>query len=141
MIINAIRDFIRQCPHMPDFARMVNVNYLEREANSYMIEETPCDPIVKRYVNGDCVKRYNFTLASREIYSDDVMQNLNNSGFYEKFSDWIENCNFNRQLPVLEDGKEAIKIKVTTSGYIFDTEMDKCQYQIQMSLEYFHKKL
>lgn len=140
MIIDSIRNFIKDCPHIPSFVRMINVNYLDRESSSYMIEETPCDPIVKKYVNGDSIKRYNFVLASREIYGNDVMQNINNSGFYEKFSDWIEDCRLTKNLPVLEDRKSCMDIKVTTSGYIFDTEMDKCQYQIQMSLIYYHKK-
>lgn len=140
MIIDSIRNFIKDCPHLSSLTKAINVNYLDREANSYSIEETPCDPIIKSYINGDCIKRYNFVLASREIYSNDVMQNLNNSKFYERFSDWIDECNYNGNLPVLDNNKEAKEIKVTTNGYIFDAEMDRCQYQIQMSLKYYHKK-
>lgn len=140
-IIESIKDFISSCPHLPLYYNSFNVNYLDRDANSYMIEESPGTPIVKKFINGDCIKKYNFIFASREIYSEDLNQNIENSGFYEKLEDWIEDCNNKGILPVLGKNKEAQKIDITTSAYLFDNELDRCQYQIQMCLTYFQKKI
>ena len=52
MIIDSIRKFIRTCPYLQEFngAVKVNVDYLGEESTMYSIEETPCEPIIKKYV-------------------------------------------------------------------------------------------
>ena len=49
MIIDAIRTYIRKCPHLKKLngAIRVNVNYLDDDSTVYSIEEVPCEPIVK----------------------------------------------------------------------------------------------
>lgn len=141
MIIKALRDYIRNCPHLDTFnnAIRVNVNYLEPEADTYSIEEVPIEPILKKYVNGDSIRQYAFIFTSREPYGIDVLQNIDNSGFYEKFADWIENQNDNERLPLLDNGLEPLEIKVTSTGYAFAVTEDTAQFQIQLRLKYFKK--
>ncbi|MDU5109762.1 MAG: chloramphenicol resistance protein [Clostridium sp.] len=141
MIIKALRDYIRNCPHLDTFnnAIRVNVNYLEPEAETYSIEEVPIEPILKKYVNGDSIRQYAFIFTSREPYGIDVLQNIDNSGFYEKFADWIESQNNNEILPKLEGNLEPLEIKVTSTGYAFAVTEDTAQFQIQLRLKYFKK--
>lgn len=141
MIIKALRDYIRACPHLDTFnnAIKVNVNYLEADTDTYSIEEVPVEPIVKKYVNGDSVRQYAFIFTSREPYGVDVLQNIDNSGFYEKFADWIENQNDNEIFPVIDNGLEPLEIKVTSTGYAFAVTEDTAQFQIQLRLKYFKK--
>ncbi|NFS06265.1 chloramphenicol resistance protein [Clostridium botulinum] len=140
MIINSLRDYIRKCPYLDTFnnAIKVNVNYLEPNADTYSIEEVPIEPVVKKYVNGDSVRQYAFVFTSREPYGADVLQNIDNSGFYEKFANWIEQNNNNNILPVL-NGLEPLEIKVTSTGYAFAVTEDTAQFQIQLKLKYFKK--
>ena len=81
MIIDSIRKFIRSCPHLQEFegAIKVNVDYLGDESTVYSIDEVPCDPIIKKYVNGDSIRQYEFIFASRESYGPDVLNNISNS--------------------------------------------------------------
>lgn len=141
MIIKSLRDYIRTCPHLDTFnnAIRVNVNYLEPDADTYSIEEVPIEPILKKYVNGDSIRQYAFIFTSREPYGIDVLQNIDNSGFYEKFADWIENKNDNEILPLLDNGLEPLEIKVTSTGYAFAVTEDTAQFQIQLRLKYFKK--
>lgn len=141
MIIKALRDYIRTCPHLDTFnnAIKVNVNYLEPETDTYSIEEVPIEPISKTYVNGDSIRQYTFIFTSREPYGVDVLQNIDNSGFYEKFADWIENQNNNEIFPLLTNGLEPREIKVTSTGYAFAVTEDTAQFQIQLRLKYFKK--
>lgn len=138
MIIDSLRNYIRKCPHLDTFnnAIKVNVNYLEPHADTYSIEEIPIEPIVKKYVNGDTVRQYAFIFTSREPYGADVLTNIDNSGFYEKFAEWIES---NDMLPVLDGGLEPLEIKVTSTGYAFAVTEDTAQFQIQLKLKYFKK--
>ena len=142
MIIQALRNYVRKCPHLDTFnnAIRVNVNYLAPDADTYSIEEVPIEPVVKKYVNGDTVRQYAFIFTSREPYGVDVLQNIDNSGFYEKFAEWIENNNDDEILPILEGGLEPQEIKVTSTGYAFAVTEDTAQFQIQLRLKYFKKK-
>ena len=141
MIIDALRNYIRTCPYLDTFnnAIKVNINYLEGSPDTYSIEEVPINPIVKKYVNGDSIRQYAFIFTSREPYGVDVLQNIDNSGFYEKFADWIEKNNNNDIFPLLDNGLESLEIKVTSTGYAFAVTEDTAQFQIQLRLKYFKK--
>lgn len=119
----------------------VNVNYLEDNIDTYCIEEIPSEQIIKQYVNGDSVRQYSFLFSSREPYSVDVLQNVDNSGFYERFADEIEKNNDNAIFPMLEGELEALEIKVVSTGYLFAVTEDTARYQIQLKLKYFKKGL
>ena len=138
MIIDSIRKFIRTCPYLQEFdgAVKVNVDYLGEESTAYSIEETPCEPIIKKYVDGSSIRQFEFIFCSRESYGPDVLQNISNCGFYEDFANWIEEENAKNNLPIL-DGKECRSIECLTTGYAFQTDVDKARYQIQMRITYF----
>lgn len=139
MIIKALRDYISQCPYLYEFNKGINVDYLDNDSTTYSIEEVPCEPIIKRYINGDTKRQYDFIFASRESYGADVFQNIENSGFYEDFSNWIEEESLKGNLPSLEGNKESLEIKVSTTGYAFQTDDNSARYQIQLKLIYFQK--
>lgn len=141
MIIDALRNYIRNCPHLDTFnnAIKVNVNYLEGNPDTYSIEEVPINPIVRKYVNGDSIRQYAFIFTSREPYGADVFQNIDNSGFYEKFADWIENNNDKEIFPLLDNGLEPLAIEVTSTGYAFAVTEDTAQFQIQLRLKYLKR--
>ena len=92
-ITQAVLDYLNQCPLLETFNRGINVDFLEEHIDSYTIEETPHEPILKRYVDGSSIRQYEFLFASRESYGPEVFQNLENNGFYEQFSEWIEEQN------------------------------------------------
>lgn len=145
MIIEALREFIRLCPYLHEFEGInglvkVNVDYLEEDSTVYSIEEVPVDPIVKKYVNGDSIRQFQFIFASREPYGADVLQNISNSGFYEDFANWIEIQNNDSKLPLLEVGYESQEIKVLSPGYAFQVDVDKARYQIELRLKYYKKQ-
>lgn len=139
MIIKALRDYISQCPYLYEFNKGINVDYLDNDSTTYSIEEVPCEPIIKRYINGDTKRQYDFIFASRESYGADVFQNIENSGFYEDFSNWIEEQSVKGNLPSLEGNRESLEIKVSTTGYAFQTDDNSARYQIQLKLIYFQK--
>jgi hypothetical protein len=141
LIIKALRNYIRTCPHLDTFnnAIKVNVNYLEADTDTYSIEEVPISPIVKKYTNGDSIRQYAFIFTSREPYGADVFQNIDNSGFYEKFADWIENNNDKEIFPLLDNGLEPLAIEVTSTGYAFAVTEDTAQFQIQLRLKYLKR--
>ena len=137
-MINSIRNYFIDCPLMEN--RKINVDYLGLEANQFTIDITPTETVLTRYADGGALKQYIFTIGSREYYNADVINNIENSGFYEVFSAWIEEQNNISNLPVLPLDKQAMEIETTTSGYLFGVDEDTARYQIQLRLTYYEDK-
>src|SRR5699024_1670470 len=124
------------CPLLDMYARL-NIDYLGVNPTEYTIDSVPTTEIVKEYVDGGAIKQFVFVFGSREYYGPDALQNIENSGFYEQFADWLEEQTREGNLPVLEGNKEPIKIEATTTGYLFDASEENGRYQIQCRLIYY----
>ena len=134
-IIDALEKYFIGCELLKDGA--LRVDYLGEKPVEYTIEVLPCDPVVKRYLGGSTVRQYLFAFGSREFYSQERLQNIQNSAFYELLADWVETRSMSGILPELPDGMEAQQLKVVSSGYLFDGSMTNARYQIQLRLLYF----
>ena len=134
-IIDALEKYFIGCELLKDGA--LRVDYLGEKPLEYTIEVLPCDPVVKRYLGGSTVRQYLFAFGSREFYSQERLQNIQNSAFYERLVDWVETKSMSGVLPELPDGMEAQQLEVVSSGYLFDGSMTNARYQIQLRLLYF----
>ncbi len=134
-IIEGIEQYFLNCDVLKDGC--LRVDFLGNKPVEYAIEVLPCDPVLKRYVGGDTVRQYLFAFGSREYYSQERLQNIENSVFYENFSDWVEEQSQAGNLPELPEGMEAQELKVLSSGYLFDGSMSNARYQIQLQLKYY----
>lgn len=134
-IIEGIEQYFLNCDVLKDGC--LRVDFLGNKPVEYAIEVLPCDPVLKRYVGGDTVRQYLFAFGSREYYSQERLQNIENSAFYERFSNWVEKQNLAGNLPELPEGMEAQELKVLSSGYLFDGSMSNARYQIQLQLKYY----
>ncbi|NFH91914.1 chloramphenicol resistance protein [Clostridium botulinum] len=140
-IIESLRKYIKTYPGLKEFEDTVKVNVdkLEKDATVYSIDETVCNPILKKFVDGSSERQLLFVFASREFYGQDVFQNIDNIGFYDKLSEWLEDNTRRAILPQLEDGKQALSIKAISNGYVFNTDETLARYQIQIQLKYYQK--
>lgn len=134
-IINALERYFINCDLLKDGA--LRVDYLGERPVEYTIEVLPCDPVVKRYVDGSTVRQYLFAFGSREYYSQERMQNIQNSAFYERLADWVEEKSNAKDLPDLPEGQDALELQVVSSGYLYDGSMKNARYQIQLRLLYY----
>lgn len=131
-IIESIRDYILSCDFLKE--GKVNIDYLPDEM-AYSIDPVGADPIYKRYVDGSCLKQFQFSLLSKEAYDGDARTGIANSGFYQAFEEWIEENNTNDVFPVLQ-GHASIRMDVLQSGYLFSADADLGRYQIICRLIY-----
>lgn len=130
--IEAIRSYFDVCPLLDTNAR-INIDYIGTEAIEYAIYSDPIDPVYKKYVDGGVIKQFGFTFTTLAYYSAELIQQLENSGFYEEFQKWIES---NNEKGVLPDVEGALRIEILTNGYLIDAEADMARYQIQLKLIY-----
>lgn len=141
-VAGKVKEFIETCPFLEEFGQatfpVVNLNVLEENPTMYSIEETPAEPIIKRFANGDTVRQYVFSLCSRELYGP--AENEKTAEFYEKFSDWLDTCTAQGKLPELTGQLQSKSIRATTNGYLYDNQGEKCQYRIQCQFIYYKRR-
>lgn len=146
-IIQSIRDYILTCPHLKlfnDVIANVNIDFSDSSiTETYSIEEgVTSNPVTKKYINGDTEREYLFVFSSIEAYGSNFEKNMDNCGFYELFSEWLESNSIDKILPVMDNNKQARKIEALTNGYLFNNATDgtTARYQIQLRLTYFQKR-
>lgn len=137
-IIEAIKNYVATCPLIEELGTKINVDFLREKGNSFSIEPVPVNPVVSNYIGGGGERQYAFILAIKFRWSDEAQMNMENSGFFEEFADWIEESNENGNLPVLDEGKTATKVEITSNGYLFGITQDMKlgRYQLQCRLLY-----
>jgi len=134
-IIQGLTDYFMACPLLRD--GVFRVDALGNEAIEYVIETGITSPIVQEYIDGSSVRQYQFNFGSREYYSLDRVENIQNSTFYERLCDWIEEQSSAGNLPDMPEGCTAEKLTINAPGYMFDASMVNARYQIQLTLQYF----
>ena len=136
-IIESVKNFILTCPCLAELSA-VNVDFLPDSPDTYSIEEVPVKSVLQTYLDGSSERQYVFVFASRFYYSDETRNNIENSGFYEDFSDWLDEQTKLGKFPVMRDGLTPSKIEAMSSGYLFDVagDLSNARYQIQCRLIY-----
>ena len=103
----------------------------------YSIDPLPVDPVIKTYVDGGSKRQYAFAFSTKERFTGDEREAIENSGFLTDFTEWIEAQNSAGIFPELNDNKKNISdIEVTNSGFLFGMEPDYASYQIQCRFLY-----
>lgn len=134
-IIEGITQYFLGCPLLKDGA--FRVDALGADPIEYTIETGIFDPVIQRYVDGSSERQYQFQFGSREFYSMDRLQNIENSTFYEELADWVEERSMEGNLPEMPEGMIPVEIEVLSPGYIYDGTMENARYQISLRLLYY----
>lgn len=140
-VIQYIRDFIKTCPHLDEFHKGIGVDYLRPDTKGYMIETVPAEPILQRFTDGGTIRQLAFHFASRERYGSNVLEQLDNIGFYEHFAKWMEQKTWDKALPVFDAERIPLEMIATTDGYLYSNETDLAQYIIQCNFKYKQEAL
>lgn len=137
-IIESIRAWLRQYPELKG---RLDVDFLDENEDTYSLDTVPSTEIVKKYRDGSTIRQYQFVVASRRLYDQNVEQNIDNLGFFEELTDWVETKSAAKDLPIMDGGRTALKVEVTSNAYPFVVSEDgKARYQIQLRLEYFKRR-
>ncbi|MBR0483940.1 MAG: hypothetical protein IJJ69_04070 [Oscillospiraceae bacterium] len=132
-IMQCVREFIMTFPELKDGCLMLD--YLGDKPVEYSVEPVPSERIYKKYTDGHVLKQQLFLFASRELYSADINQLIENSAFYEKFENWILHTALDNLSSFL-DGRNAFAMEILTGNYLFDADYNSARYQIQLRLIY-----
>ena len=136
-IVEACREYMRGCPALATLNRIV-VDYLADPTDSVSIEPEQVDPFYQRNIDGTTVRQFQFSIAARLFYSDELAVNIANAGIFEDVVDWLEAKDAAKEYPTLDGNRVPCEIKALTSGWLFgDTEdLAQARYQITIRLLY-----
>ena len=111
----------------------INVDFLGETPTEFAIVPIPVNSILEKYVDGSSLRQYQFQLLSCNDYGADVMQNIENSSYFENLYELIETNNNKGILPDI-NGIESIEC--LNNGAILDATTNAARYSIQMRITY-----
>lgn len=111
----------------------INANMLSNDINNYSLDKIPTASEVQRWINGTLRCRDVYSFRSRNTYSQDVINNLSNIGFFEDFEKII---NSNNKKGVLPDINQIESIKCLNSGTMVKSEANTAEFNIQIEIIY-----
>ena len=137
-IMNSVVEFFKDCPILNEDGTF-SVDTIPDQALSYAFSYVPSTRVIKKYLDRSTVRQFNFTLSSNEIFDQETAVNLQNSAFYDGLSDWVEEQEKAKNLPILPEGMTAQHLYVTLPGHLESTNGKTARYSIQMQLVYYRR--
>lgn len=114
----------------------INSNMLSNDINNYSIDKIPTETVVERWVMGIEIHKDVFSFRSRMAYSQDVINNLSNIGFFEDFEAKIYSNNEEGILPEIDGIQE---IRCLNCGTMNFAETNTAEFDIQIQITYKYK--
>ena len=114
----------------------INTNMLSNDINNYSLDKIPTETTVERWITGIEIHRDVFSFRSRMAYSQDVINNLSNIGFFEDFEAKIYSNNDEGILPEIDGIQE---IKCLNCGTMNFAETNTAEFDIQIQITYRYK--
>ena len=111
----------------------INANMLSNDINNYSLHKIPTSSQVERWVTGLEIHRDVFSFKSRNAYSQDVINNLSNIGFFEQFESIIKS---NNKKGVLPDIKGIESIECLNCGTMLSSDTNTAEFDIQIQITY-----
>jgi hypothetical protein len=134
-IIASIQEYLATYSGLKDNAPLW-VDYLGPKPTEYAVIPLAGPKIIETYINLGSLRSYPFAFQSMESTADDL-ERLENSGFFEAFSDWLEAQTLAGTLPALAAGQTATIIEAIGWAYLYrQGESNTGVYQVQCKLTY-----
>ena len=111
----------------------INANMLSNDINNYSLDKIPTSSQVERWVTGLEIHRDVFSFKSRNAYSQDVINNLSNIGFFENFESIIKS---NNKKGVLPEIKGIESIECLNCGTMLSSDTNTAEFDIQIQITY-----
>lgn len=113
--------------------QQINANMLSNDINNYSLDKIPTSTEIEKWITGLEIHRDVFVFRSRNAYSQDVTNNLQNIGFFEMFEQLIRTNNDKGILPDIQGIEE---IKCLNCGTMLSSETNTAEFDIQIQITY-----
>lgn len=110
----------------------INVDMLG-DVGNFSLDKIPTNTEVEKWIIGIQKKKDVYSFRSRKYYSQDVINNLKNIGFFEEFESIIKSNNDEGILPDI-DGIESIEC--LNCGTLNSVDETQATFDIQIQITY-----
>lgn len=124
-------DVITALTESDDFE--INADMLSNEIDDYSLDKIPTASVVERWITGDEIHKDVYAFRSRKAYSQDLINNLENIGFFERFETVIKNNNRNGILPDIENVESIMCLNCAT---LQSVDGKQAEFIIQIQVTY-----
>ena len=119
---------------LTDKTKQINADMLGDGIDNYSLDKIPTESVVTRWISGVEIHRDVYSFRSRKAYSKEVMNNLQNIGFFEQFENAIKTNNKEGNLPDIQ-GIE--KIECLNCGTMLSSDNGNTAiFDIQIQITY-----
>ena len=117
-----------------DTSFKINADFLGN-VNDFSLDKIPTESTIERYVIGYSLHRDVYSFRSRKPYSKDIINNLENIGFFEEFEDEIKSNNDKGDLPDIDNIES---IECLNCGTLNSVDGTEAIFDIQIQVTYMH---
>jgi hypothetical protein len=115
-VLEAVKTFI--ATHVGSSAPLT-VDFLGTTLPGYSIVPLPGGGWIEKWITAGGTKEFLFAFRAAFSTADEA-ERLENSGFYEAFSTWLETQTASGTLPILPTGKTSEKIEALGAGFLYE---------------------
>lgn len=126
-LLNVIDDLTKNTKYQ------INADMLSTNVGDYSLDRIPSESTITKWITGLTIKRDVYSLRSRMAYSQDMINNLENIGFFEKFEEKITENNREGILPEI-DGIQ--KVECLNTGTMNNANTNTAEFDIQIQITY-----
>ena len=135
-MIDAIRRYLQGYPGLRD--GVLHLDGLPEQSYTYSLSVIPCQPVLKRYMDGGERRQMLFLLQSRRFFGENLPGQSENLQFFSDFDAWLRRKNAAGELPELGENRVCLEVSLVTSGYIMEADgAGYGRYQAELSVVYF----
>ena len=134
-VISSVKTYLSRYADLKRSAP-VWIDFLGPKPPGYAIIPLAGTKITFTYIDGGSMREFPFAFQSMERTADEL-ERIENNGFFEEFSDWLESQTAAGHLPTLAASKTAEEIKALGWAYLYQQGQSETGiYQIQCKLIY-----
>lgn len=142
-VVKSVRDYLLDFPEIGDRSKL-NIEYLPPDSVHHSISEVPSPTggVLYTEITGDLMREATFAFFTRFDYEERIAQNIENSGFNERFVDWIISNNKKKVFPEFPEGKtvERMSVVSTPSLFLVGDDQQTAEYTFTIRFEYRQKE-
>lgn len=139
--VENLRKWMRSCPAISNMDSF-GVDFMGQDPTQFAIYTSPSAIATQTDILGNVyplpTQELNYTFVSLFAFSKNILQNLENLGFFTQLLEWIYRQNAIKNFPQIAEGR-VLSIMPTLSPYVFDADSDSGRYQIQIKVRYRRK--
>lgn len=135
--IEALREYVNEYLDTRENEEWTSIDWLDNKEINFSITPLPLENngLISRDILGN--RKYMYSVMHSVVfdYSPDVLNMIENSDYFEKLEDWINEKNKGKDYPGI---KGAYDVQITQSPYLFQSMPDnqKAQYTITITTYY-----